>query len=153
MSLRRDDVKTFSDELTPEREALLTPNDFEMCDQPLTPPSTVVLKLSPIFEGQSGSRVGNSVKADVGDTTSGRPLSRLQLARDRLKRSVIGDVDPDGVSKVNSIITHRDRSIAHKIGDGDEVIVVRAGSGLFRHEQSRLMSAQPDVSAAVCDVY
>ena len=80
MSLRRDDVKTFSDELTPEREALLTPNDFEMCDQPLTPPSTVVLKLSPIFEGQSSSRVGNSVKADVGDTTSERPLSRLQLA-------------------------------------------------------------------------
>ena len=62
------------------------------------------------------------MKADVGDTTSGRPLSRLQLARDRLKRSVIGDVDPDGVSKVNSIITHRDRSMAHKIGDGNVVI-------------------------------
>ena len=115
MAYSRDDVKTpLVGEPRPEREALLTPRDFTAClnvNPTLTPPSTIVSSQRPTLPVTD-------------DRASGRPLSRVQLARERLRQSVAWDISLDGVSKVNNVIPPRGRSEARKVGGSSEVVII-----------------------------
>jgi len=92
MAYSRDDVQPpYAGGPTPGRRHLLTPRDFEVLDYNeslLTPPETV-----------------SSIRVD-GIRWVAESTSTIQLARDRLRRSID---ETSGVNRADSIITPRGR--------------------------------------------
>ena len=118
MAYAKDDVShPPTGGFTPEREALLTPRDFEVQFKHLiTPPSSTMRGLNTTPEMHVGERAEFSPIVSSVDRSAGRPISRIQLAREGLRRSVAWDISKDGVSRVKEVITHPDRSLARLVG-------------------------------------